>query len=76
MYNKTRSQAVTNRPCIQARYPIQFLSPLKCGLWRGEGFVLVINAPKGKEVAQEFFFWGGREEGGKEVTDLMFMMEL
>lgn len=27
--------------------------------------MLVINAPKGKEVAQEFFFWGGREEGGE-----------
>ena len=27
--------------------------------------MLVINAPKGKEVAQDFFFGGGREEGGE-----------
>lgn len=37
MYNKTSSRAVTNRPCIQARYLIRFLSQLKCGLWCGEG---------------------------------------
>lgn len=74
MYNKTRDRAVKNRPCIQARYLIRFLSPLKCGLWRGEGFLLVINAPE--KEGRKIFFFGGGEGGVAEVTDLMFMMEV
>lgn len=74
MYNKNSSRAaVTNRPCIQARYLIRSLSPLKCGLWCGGGVsaIIVINAPERKEVAQVIlFFWGRVGRGyGLDVHD-------
>lgn len=67
VYDKNSSRAVTNRPCIQARYLIRFLSPLKCGLWCGEGLVLVINAPERKEVAQVILFFWGRVGSGERL---------